>query len=115
MSHKNYLRLCLIVAFCGVAIISVACEQSVPANKLPTLTTVDQIRSLKPEEAERGYPVQLHGVATYDDAADRMLVVQDSTAAILIDVSKTQMPIKIGQDVSVAGITSRGESSNSVI
>jgi signal transduction histidine kinase/CheY-like chemotaxis protein len=113
--HANWLRLSLLVVFGSIGLVSVACRQSSSAGKLPTLTTVDQIRGLAPEEAEHGYPVQLRGVATYYDPAAKMLVVQDSTAGILIDASKAQIPITIGREVQVTGITSRDQSSNAVI
>lgn len=99
----------------GFGLATLACERSSSREKLPTLTTVDQIRNLTPEEAERGYPVQLRAVATYYDMTANMLVVQDQNAGIEVDTTKTQIPITIGREVQVEGLTTREENSNAVI
>src|SRR5258708_2822082 len=68
-----------------------ACQRSSQKEVLPVLTTVKQIRALSPEEVERGYPVQLRGVSTYQDLVSKTLIIQDSTGGLLVDTSKTQL------------------------
>jgi hypothetical protein len=109
----------------GVLFVAPACQKSLQREILPVLTTARQVRELSPEEAERGYPVQLRGVGTYYDLVSKTLIVQDSTAGLLIDTSKTQLPapggqvaqipITPGREVAVKGFTARGESSSIVI
>jgi signal transduction histidine kinase/CheY-like chemotaxis protein len=114
-------RLCLLL---GVLIVTPACQRSSQKETLPVLTTARQIRDLSPEEAERGYPVQLRGITTYYNTVSKTLILQDSTAGVLVDTSKTQLPvpgqvaqipIKPGREVEVRGFTSGGESSSIVI
>ncbi len=96
-------------------LISAGCIRSGSTETLPTLTRISEIRELSQEEADRGYPVEFRGVATFSDAITKTLVVQDSSAGILIDLSKIQTPITIGHEVEVKGNTSSGDSSNVVI
>ena len=44
---------------------------------LPELTTVDEVLRLKPEEAQRGYPVNLRGVVTCVVQEHNAFIVQD--------------------------------------
>ncbi len=50
---------------------------------LPVLTTVEEIKLLKREEAMRGYPVKIKGVVTW--AARSAVVLQDLTSGIFVD------------------------------
>src|SRR5690349_2448702 len=70
------------------ALVNSGCDHSGTSATLPTLTTIAEIRNLSQEEADRGYPVKFHGVATFYDSATRTLVVQDSSAGILVNFSK---------------------------
>jgi signal transduction histidine kinase/CheY-like chemotaxis protein len=107
-------------------LMSPGCQRNLHPNKesLPVLTTARQIQALSAEEAERGYPVKLHGVTTHYDLVSKTLILQDATAGILVDTSKTQvtpagqvaqLPVILGRDAEVKGITARGESSSLVI
>jgi signal transduction histidine kinase len=80
-----------------------------PTKALPTLTHVDQIRRLSPEQASRGYPVRIRGVVTMD-APSPDFFVQDATAGIYTEGSLSpKYPHVLGQFVEVEGITGPGK------
>src|SRR4029079_15639430 len=68
------------------------------------LTTIGQIRDLRPGDAEHGYPVQLRGVTTYYHASSNSLIVQTGDGGVLVDTSKIQEPIARGREVAIDGI-----------
>jgi len=80
---------------------------AVPSQALPLLTEAQQIRTLTPDEANRGYPVRLRAVVTYVDPAALDFFVQDATAGIFInDPLLQQSPhVHAGDLVEVAGVT----------
>ena len=71
---------------------------------LPTLTTVRQVTELSPEEAARGYPVQLHGVLTFHDWAVSFL--QDPTGAIYFYSRDSNA--HVGEEVALEGFSAKG-------
>ena len=79
------------------------------AGTLPTLTHVDQIRRLSPEQAAQGYPVRVRGVITMD-APEPDFFVQDATAGIYVEGSASaKYPHLLGQLVQVDGVTGPGK------
>ena len=79
------------------------------APKLPTLTRVEQIRQLTPEEAAKGYPVKIRGVVTMD-APSPDFFVQDATAGIYVEGSTSPtFPHMLGESVELEGITGPGK------
>jgi hypothetical protein len=79
--HRNSClrHLCAIAAVVSCISFSGSIAQSQTANKaLETLTHVDQIRRLTPEQAALGYPVRIRGVITMDAPAPDFFV-QDAT------------------------------------
>jgi len=74
---------------------------------LPVLTRVEQVRTLTPDEARRGYPVHLRVVVTYFDKVAPNLFVQDSTGAMWVEwPGKGQEP-EPGQLIDLQGITAQ--------
>jgi PAS domain S-box-containing protein len=91
---------------------SSAAPDSFPAaarsGALPLLTRAQQIRTLTPDEANRGYPVRLRAVVTYIDPAEGDFFVQDATAGIFLnDLQMPQSPpqVRVGDLVEVSGAT----------
>ncbi|MEN3335895.1 MAG: hypothetical protein V7641_5260 [Blastocatellia bacterium] len=84
-------------------------------NDSAALTSAEQISKLAPDDAEHSRPVRLHGVVTYSFPDYNTMIVQDSTAGVFIDTSRTQGAFVAGQEVEVEGVTGRRESSNIVI
>jgi len=81
--------------------------RNVPASpdELPTLTTVDQIKRLKRNEALRGYPVHVTGTITWSSGS--AVVIQDQTASIYVShvaVADADGPRR-GESWEVEGIT----------
>ena len=78
--------------------------QASPApGALPVLTRTQQVRELSAKQANRGYPVQLHGVITFVD--DFSLFFQDSSAGIFVDVAGLAHQVSAGQLVELEGVT----------
>ena len=79
------------------------------AHPLPLLTRADQIRQLTPEEASRGYPVQIRGVVT-DDVPAPDFFVQDATAGIYVEGSVSpRFNHRFGDVVELEGVTGPGK------
>ena len=80
-----------------------------PAKPLPTLTHVDQIRRLTPEQASLGYPVLVRGVITMDAPAPDFFV-QDATAGIYVEGSGSpKYSHLLSQLVEIEGVTGPGK------
>lgn len=80
-----------------------------PIDKLPTLTRVEQIRKLRPEEAAKGYPVKIRGVVTMDAPAPDFFV-QDGTAGIYVEGNTSQHFLHtLGRSAEIEGVTGPGK------
>ncbi|MBZ5592155.1 MAG: response regulator [Acidobacteriia bacterium] len=75
--------------------------------RLPVLYRVDQVRSLTPEEARRGYPVHLQVVVTYFDRDAPNLFVQDATGALWVDWPRDGQQPEPGQILDLQGVTTQ--------
>jgi signal transduction histidine kinase/DNA-binding response OmpR family regulator len=77
------------------------------SNAPPTLTTIQQIRELSRADAVRGYPVHVRAVVTYydHDGLEPNLLIQDSTAGIWVNLLQFNPVLKVGELVSVEGVT----------
>jgi signal transduction histidine kinase len=85
-----------------------AWSQAVPRT-LPLLTHADQVRQLSPEEAGRGYPVQIRGVIT-DDIPAPDFFVQDATAGIYVEGSLSpSFEHHFGDLIELEGVTGPGK------
>ncbi len=75
---------------------------------LPVLTSADQIRQLKPEEAARSYPVRLRGTITARQTIPEG-IIQDLTSAVYVrfDLRKGQQ-VSAGNCYELTGVTSPG-------
>src|SRR5215469_11247580 len=72
---------------------------------LPLLVHADQVRQLKPEQAELGYPVRVRGVVT-NDVPSPDFFVQDSSAGVFVEGSKSgSFTHHVGDLIEVEGIT----------
>lgn len=89
---------------------SLLCSPSRTASSsLPTLTRVDQIRRLSPDEADWRYPTRIRGVITYYNPAFDDLFVHDATGSIYVDLAEqTNLPYHVGDVVDVEGVTWSG-------
>jgi len=92
-----------------IPVLSIALWAANPDRTLPVLTHADQIRQLSPEQAALGYPVRVRGVVT-DDVPSPDLFVQDSTAGVYVEGSKSgNFPHHFGDLIEVEGITGPGK------
>ena len=91
--------------------------RAAPTEEPPLLTLAQQVRQLSPEEAERHYPVHLHGIVLYYDQANyRDLIIQDATSGIYIDhTAQRGYRLTAGDLVEVTGCTAAGGFSPEVI
>jgi signal transduction histidine kinase len=86
-----------------------ACWAQTPSRALPLLTRADQVRQLSPEEAARGYPVQIRGVVT-DDVPAPDFFVQDESAGIYVEGSISPRFVHhFGDLVELRGVTGPGK------
>jgi signal transduction histidine kinase len=86
-----------------------AWSQMSVTKPLPTLTHINQIRSLSPEEAARGYRVLIRGVITMDAPAPDFFV-QDATAGIYVEgLVSAKFPHVLSQFVEIEGVTGPGK------
>jgi len=79
------------------------------ARGLPLLRLIDQVRNLKPEDAERGYTVRLHGIVTWSSRASSLFFIRDSSGGIgvQLDPNDRQVP-SVGSELEVTGISAVG-------
>ena len=106
---EESLRLSVLLILMAQMITACASGQVSAAKPLPTLTHVNQIRSLSAEEASRGYPVLVRGVITMDAPAPDFFV-QDATAGIYVEGSVSpQFPHVLSQFVEIEGVTGPGK------
>ena len=109
-AHKSGLVLLLFLA------IHAACGGSSENRAQPTLLTAQQVYDLRPEDAQRACAVRIRGVVTYTNQRNGTLVIQDSTAAVLVDATRTTTTwVKPGEAVEVEGFTRRGRDFNTVV
>ena len=70
------------------------------------LTNAQQIRKLKPEDAEKNLPVRLRGVITYYDPPIDNLFVQDATAGIFVLTdTNLETNLAVGMEIELDGVT----------
>ena len=84
-----------------------------PADKLPTLTTTRAAHSLSIEEANRAYPVHLHGIVTYFDpdygTGFAAIFVHDATGSVFVkQPSALAGTLFAGALVDVKGVSGTG-------
>jgi signal transduction histidine kinase len=81
-----------------------------PNTNLTAISSVTQIRKLSPQEASRGYPVDITGFAPFFDSSAYMQFVQDDTSGIYLDISRMDTPpvVHAGQKIRVRGFTGPG-------
>lgn len=98
------IRKLMLLAFVTVNFSALLGFQASAADEgLPTLTRAEQVRELSVENANRGYPVHLRGVATFVD--DFALFVQDSSAGIAVIASGLTRVVRAGELIELDGIT----------
>jgi PAS domain S-box-containing protein len=91
---------------CSFLVLLASCDRPVPSQPLADISAV---RQLSLAQAARGYPVSLVGRVTFVDARGRVLVVEDGRAAVRIDMGIPIPPLQVGERISLAGITVRGD------
>jgi signal transduction histidine kinase len=85
------------------------------------LTTTEQIRWLKPDEAKRGYPVKVRGVVTFLTTRNGKTAggsIQDGTGGASmwhLDASGAASQVKVGDFCEVEGDTSAGSFSPQIL
>jgi signal transduction histidine kinase/ActR/RegA family two-component response regulator len=95
-----------------------AASSLLPAAQRTTLEYASEIRSLSPQEANRGLPVRLHAIVTYYDPSLGDLFIQDATAGIYVELnSAAQKPVGLarGQEIEVTGVTFSGDFAPEVV
>jgi signal transduction histidine kinase len=81
------------------------------SNAVHVLTTALQVQQLKPDEAQRQYPVEIQGVVTYVSGDLSSVVIQDSTRAVYV-ATNDQSPrilLHLGDYCKIQGVTLPGD------
>lgn len=86
-----------------------AANANSPPPYLPVLATVDEVRALSAEEAQRGYPVRITGVLTFIDPQWDLLFVQSESAGIYLSLTNGHPAVAAGMRVEVEGFSSPGK------
>ena len=73
------------------------------------LTSIEQIRSLKPEDAAREIPVRIRGVVTFYYPNWGSLFVQDTKAGIYVDVGEQELDLNLEDWIELEGVTAAGD------
>jgi signal transduction histidine kinase len=60
------------------------------AQDLQVITNARQLSALNPQDASHGYPIQLVGMVTFLDTNRSLIVLQDATGALAINLPPTQ-------------------------
>lgn len=95
-----------ITSWClAILLITIARGGKGETVKLPTLTSIEKIRTLRPEEARRGYPVHLRAVVTYFDPVSPDLFLQDATGALWVKWSPGMAEPEAGSILDLEGRT----------
>jgi hypothetical protein len=82
---------------------------------LRVLTRIEQIRNLRPDEANLGHPVRLRAVVTYYGGKGSEFFIHDATGGIYINDPEGDFRVQAGQMVEVVGFTSAGGFSPEII
>jgi signal transduction histidine kinase len=75
------------------------------------LTTAEQVKEMKREEAARGYPVKMRGIVTCNRPEFHSVVLQDATRGVyvaLLPVDDSPLP-RLGDYWEVEGVTDPGD------
>lgn len=75
---------------------------------LPTLTSVDEVLRLNPEEAQRGYPVNIRGVVTCVVQEHNAFIIQDTGRAVFVTNASTKPLPAMGETLEIQGKSDRG-------
>jgi signal transduction histidine kinase len=76
-------------------------------SKLPLLTHAVQVRNLSAVEAEKAYPVHIHGVVTF--YIPPLLFIQDDSCGIYVRAPIHDAALTTGQPVELWGISGPGQ------
>ncbi|HZR21300.1 MAG TPA: ATP-binding protein [Verrucomicrobiae bacterium] len=82
-----------------------------PNTNLATLFHIAQIRRLSPQEASRGYPIDITGVITFFDLPSYLHFIQDDTSGIYFDISRVDnlSLLRAGQRIRLQGFSGPGD------
>lgn len=94
----------LVAGFLGATPIVAAAQNEAAL----ALTSIRDVRALRPEQAGQARPVRLRGVVTHYDASRSFLFVQDPTGGIHVQVPAAELPLARGQLVALDGVTGSG-------
>jgi signal transduction histidine kinase len=89
----------------AIPLIAGASVRAAQVSSLPTLTSIEKVRSLKPEEAKRGYPVHLRALVTYFDPVSPDMFLQDATGAVWVQWKPGLPEPETGSVVDLQGVT----------
>ncbi len=87
--------------------LSAGCDRHWFGNT-PVLTSVAEVRKLGEEEADRHYPIRLKGVVVFHDPLPNILILQDSSGGIRVELQDSHLRFSQGDVLVVRGVSARG-------
>ena len=78
------------------------------SDTVPVLTSSAQIRELPTEDADRRYPVRLKGVTVFHDSLPNVLILQDSSGGVRVEMQNPRVQFRQGDVIQLSGVTARG-------
>ena len=73
------------------------------------VATIAGVRALSESTIRTAPPVKVTGVITYANNVYRQLFLQDSTAGIFVKYADTQVPLYLGEKITVTGLANEGD------
>lgn len=116
MRHPGHPCYAVLWIWCALICTCPAQPTNAPANNLPLLTTARQVRELSSKEANRSYPVRIHGVITCSEANWDLWFIQDEAGdSVYAYNPQAGTPLKLGQTVEMEGQTREGNFANIIV
>ena len=93
------------------AVVDAMAQKTVSEQAGPSLIqTIDELRALSADQAQRGIPVRLRATVTYIDHKQWVLFVHDGTAGAFVWCPGIQqLQVQAGDTVEIAGISAPGD------
>jgi signal transduction histidine kinase/CheY-like chemotaxis protein/HPt (histidine-containing phosphotransfer) domain-containing protein len=79
------------------------------------ITSIEQVRTLSLQEADRAHPVRLRGVVAYHHSVSDQIVLLGGDGGIFVDMSQARAPVTVGHNVEIEGVTARGDATPIVV
>ncbi len=99
----------------GAAITDTGVPAPLTVDRTPPLTSVEQIKRLRSNEAARAHPVRVNGVVTAVNVTLGLVFMQNERGGLNVRVPRQPLPLTLGQRLTVRGVTNSGDAGPIVV